>query len=619
MVVKFTDLQGEPCEVRIGSDQTSSSFVYASPQSFVVEEESSDDMSVPVRTQSGNINIIDVEDDWTALLPIDGGVKPVYFYRGGTCLWKGYVNSGTFGSPYLDIAPMVSIPVVCPLTMLDAVDFRPGLAIDTVEHFLNDIFSLGDHQTITLSYVITSQDATAITSLKMMGSTFYNIYSDRVPEPKYSCLDALREICTICGLTARWTGTTVILEGLPMTASDSPTPLTMPYADANQEQRYVPGWRKVTVKPSEDEIDVVFEMPDRSMVDTIVADAGNITFDDYDRGLSRPNDGVYIWIAGEYGGQYTEFSLSSQTLIIHAPNYNYSNYYSEVAVYDRYEAQDIANPQQGKGSFQWASVIYLTGAGGSLTNHEVCIEINTVQEFAMANGFIVISAGTVNAYETSNDAGSILCTLRVGDDYWAGESWVRYETPFSIPFKDGKIANNRELSSVWGDYEGYGIFVGNAGVSGPITLKIYDVSSIAHSNVVGLANLKMGFVRKEDYSINGERKFVSENGKKFLNMLEITPAFCSDNPTKTLSNVLLDANNAPVREITIGQEDKTPEQWLADNLATYGNKARHCLKLNMRGNLANVTDYSIGTANYHCFAASHDYAENSTTLNLIEI
>lgn len=619
MVVKFSDFSGNACEIRLGTDTTSQSYVYAAPDSFVVEEESGNDVSVPVRTQSGNINIIDVEDDWTALLPTDGGVMPVYFYRGATCVWKGYVNSGTFGSPYLAVAPRVSIPVVCPLTMLNAVDFRPSLAIDTIANFLSDIFLQGDFQTIQLSYVIASQDATAITSLKIMGSTFYDVDSEGNYNPKYSCLEALQRLCTICGLTARWNGISVVLEGLPLAASN-PTALTMPFSNDNQEQRILPGWRKVTVEPDEEEIDVVFDIPDRYIMNDVIADAGNITFNDYDQAKSDTANGVYIWIAGSFGGQNVSIELTSPSIVIEAPNLYPSNYGSSLEVFDRYKAEDPANPQTGKQSFQWTSVIDVWGAGNGSIQHEACIKISTVQEFAMSNGFLVFNAGILSAYETSNDVGALVCTLQVGDQYWAGESWVRYEMPFHIPYENGQIKNNRELSTVWGDYQGFGIFVGNVGISGTIVFTIYDVLRAPGLNPkVGLTNLKLEFVRKQDYSVNDDRKFIAENSAKFLNTKEVSTAYCSDNPSKTLSNVLLDANNVPVREIEIGQETITPEQWLADNLSDFGSTARHCLKLNMRGNLGNVADYSIGNKAYHCFAATHDYAEDSTTINLIEI
>ena len=439
--------------------------------------------------------------------------------------------------------------------------------------------------------------------------------------PKYSCLEALKLLCTVCGLTARWTGTQVILEGLPQTPATTPGAITQAFADANQEQRYIAGWRKVTVTPTEDEMEPVFEIPDSIIKNRFLANAGNITFADWtDNYTTVLTNDTYIWVAGEAGGQGAAVALSTPIMNVTADNLNYSNYGCKVEVYDRYQTDDIDHPSAGKHSFQWATVLRLFGPAAGIQN-EPCVSVQILPTLTFSEGFFVFSGGIVEAYERSQASGYIVCSLEVGGQYWNGQSWLQHEEPFHLPFENGQIKNNREVSSAWGDYDGFGIYVWEQ-MTGQVKFTVYGVyiqRTQSPNDVIGVTNLKLEFVRREDYTINGDRKYTAKNTSKFINTKEITTAFVSDNETKSLQNVMIDSQGKPVREITIGQETERPEQWIADKLAAFGAKSRHALKLNVRGHLANVSDYTVNGQSYHCFAASHDYAENSTTLNLIEI
>ena len=66
-------------------------------QPRMTQEDDSDDMFIPVRTQSGYIRVVDDGSvDWSEVLPTSAVSRPVTVVKGNAVVWQGFIQPRTF-------------------------------------------------------------------------------------------------------------------------------------------------------------------------------------------------------------------------------------------------------------------------------------------------------------------------------------------------------------------------------------------------------------------------------------------------------------------------------------------------------------------------------------------
>lgn len=174
-----------------------------------IQEEGEEDLFLPVRTQSGYINIIsDIMDLAKRIIPLSGGSRKVTVSRsvGGTGAynveWVGYVQPKMLSMKIWNGKTQIAIPIECPLSALKYRKFTSSTYKMSIARIL---------------YGLTTDFATCLfqsTYIGTMGSTDYTNYSWLAKKvypalftgKEYTRLDVLKSICTVFGWTARSMG-----------------------------------------------------------------------------------------------------------------------------------------------------------------------------------------------------------------------------------------------------------------------------------------------------------------------------------------------------------------------------------------------------------------------------
>lgn len=167
---------------------------------FVTQEEGDADLFVPVRTQSGSINI--VTDDVSVvrdIIPTDGGVRRVILYRNGTEVWRGYVQPQMLKMTLWRGPQEVSIPIECPLSALKYRSFNYfstrtvtiGEVLGTIlNNEFNDVIMQGD------MLFPSGSDYSRAWLWKRLNTSL-------LKKEGRTEFDAIEDICSLFGWTAR--------------------------------------------------------------------------------------------------------------------------------------------------------------------------------------------------------------------------------------------------------------------------------------------------------------------------------------------------------------------------------------------------------------------------------
>ena len=109
--ITFKSLRaGTTYVVNIGGGTGTAIPLKGGAQPFFTQEDESEDMYTPIRTQSGYIRIVDDgldangdAFDWKDLIPATDTARPVTLTAGGSTLWQGFMQAQDFGSQLYEI------------------------------------------------------------------------------------------------------------------------------------------------------------------------------------------------------------------------------------------------------------------------------------------------------------------------------------------------------------------------------------------------------------------------------------------------------------------------------------------------------------------------------------
>ena len=217
-----------PYVVNIGG--TNGTALTGGAQPFVTQEDDTEDVFTPVRTQSGYLRIVDSGSfDWKSLLPATDVAMPVTLTNGGTTLWQGFMQSQNFGSK-LYVGPQErEYPIQCALASIEGKDIVD--ATDYVTEMKNFAFYLKR----ILDYVYTvSSHILDFDNIYVQGGTYAQDALLKLIDPlalaeidvdentisaQYDMLEVMEDICRYWGWTARTSGRNLILTGVGFTDS----------------------------------------------------------------------------------------------------------------------------------------------------------------------------------------------------------------------------------------------------------------------------------------------------------------------------------------------------------------------------------------------------------------
>ena len=601
--VAFESKGGIGYEIEIGGFSSARTLT-GGDNPFETQEDDSDDMFEAVRLQSGYLRLLDADGGlmWR-VMPATATGHPVVLRRTDAgrerVMWRGYIKQDSYAGDLFAFPNVISVPVVCQLSVLEAYDAELTAGdVPNLAGLLYYILTRAGEWT----YVIcqgTDGFASWLTS-RVLASNFFERSSLMQVDWKYNCLELLEDICLFLGVTARTEGgnlwlcaadadvaadgwevvTMSELETLAAGGSVQPNTLSWDaydaddlFADTTSQALYVNGIRKASVEGDVNEVDVLMEMP-TEQVEAIMernpTTDGQVTRSDYggslhvfrrrlltetsvDDALARwswnVND-VYVLSEDVYSGRLAFKHSMAWSWYVRMP----SDSMSALTIVTHDAVWLVPGVLELAGSVQWQS--YSTSGDGSVTVRP-------------ANGTMDV---LVKCGDWYYDQGSTL-----------EDKWTMYETWNTIAIGDeqggttgaGSIISNRLWNSTGPNYSGHGFTIVFP-KAGRLEVRIRRIHLDGETDkTVYLGGLKVA-----------------------MHALDVagTPVRCTatngtDYRTSVSRDVIFTTAAGVYGKGTLMNEDctalglmeyrgvrKRPEQWVADRIARYGNGAREVLR-----------------------------------------
>ena len=200
-------------------------------QPFTTQEDDSDDMFTPIRTQTGYIRIVDdgkdangTAWDWKNILPATDTSRPVTLTDGnGNVHWQGFMQSQNFGGVLYGNPQEREFPVQCALTILEGTDINyQHTAIENFAYLLQRIVNAIDVESggTETDGVITANGSIHINNIYVQGGAdaqewlmkridwqnFVSEDGDGNLIARYNLYQCLEDMCRFWGWTARTHG-----------------------------------------------------------------------------------------------------------------------------------------------------------------------------------------------------------------------------------------------------------------------------------------------------------------------------------------------------------------------------------------------------------------------------
>ena len=643
---------------------------------FEVAEDNSDDMFIPIRTQSGYINIVDTGNvDWESIIPITSTSRPVTVTKDATVVWQGFLQPQTFEGELYGDPQERRLPVCCALSVLDRFDISPSYA-ETASFGEVIAYVLGFIPTLTVGHIyIAGGDVEGWIDKRIDWANLCETGDDDVVRGKLSAGKLLEEVCKFWGWTARCFGTDFYF-----TAADtqlSPAFMCFDIQDLTSVARQPEAVSWTTkaltgnIFASAQNEDLVLLGVHRTTVTADINRFGTVLTVD----LSK----YETWMDKNHSG-VSHLAISSD-----------KHYFSRTSAYAN--AEEVS---QGVGVMRWdmgncdleidvdmATQPYTAAGGlhefyyyeGQLADlHDLpftpllrverndwyasndafaCARIKSKHSMNFDHGVLVISGDTLvagvynNAYYNYNGACNLVCRLQIGDKYWNGTAWTTTRSSFAITAVGGKVwaqgsgevPSNRTLdlttfTSPYPNYNGHGVPIDGA-MSGVVTFEILNVASYGGSFFgggvpwCGFSSLGIQFLRATayaPYSDQGSKRYTG-TVRGFTEDKAVSVIFASDNGFAAGLGIILNEDRSYCQTVKIeeegGEYDEHPEQYLAERISLFGATTRRKLVIEVRDDVVSgITPghrVTLDGSTFYPVSLSHKFRDDITTIILLEI
>lgn len=636
--ITFVSLRaGTVYTVSIGGGSGTAIPLKGAAQPFVTQEDDTDDMFTPVRTQSGYIRIVDdgrdANDntfDWHDLMPKTGTERPVTLSHvdgGNTVIdWVGYMQAQNFSGVLYGGTQEREFPVQCQLAALEGFNVDQSVDIVNVGYLL---YSLLDNIGADKWRYVYFQGSDACDSWLLKKATMMNYATEGSGENTYSSLQAIQDICAFFGWTLRTHGNDLwftaaddavinwqferiqfndladIDHAQPVNVSWQSFGMT-DFVNTDNEESYAIGIRKVTIKADINSHNNILEIP-MSEIKPL--------FD------GKPVSQVSAGDKTTFIVQYWPTEYENNLLSIDC-------YWDQSYIMGRFTAFEVYEGDVSQ-KHNYNFTYELVCNGRNVPFNEYCFKLASKFPISFDNGMLTLN-GEVNMEGDLNDGsgnGYIYCALKVGNLWWDGSDWGGHTATFQIPIANNKIQDNRQLSGPYVAYTGFGIPISNMG--GLVEFRCLG----SHSNgttegeACGFQSLTFGFARLASLAPNNnatENTYTATNNSKFEDEKNIDLVWASDNGNAQGYGILMNPSGSYLTQLPYtassqgGQNDR-PEQHLADRIAAFHEESKPGLSVNL--DTDSIGDITPGcmSGTYYPIAIGHDWWNDTTILRLLEM
>lgn len=616
-------------------------------QPFETQEDDSDDWFLPIRTQSGYLNIVDTGKDndgnafeWQNLIPSSDTNRPVTLTDGqGNVKWRGFLQPQTFsGAKFVDVQ-IRSFPVACPLTVLNGVDAASNVSgVVTFAFLLNKIIEASGFD----AYYLVFQGSDPLYWLQK--KIDWGNFLDDDGQPQYTYYQLLENMCTFFGWTCRTDG-----EYMYFVCPDQPfTPDLISiqskdlleidrgitphyntlqwsvadidddvYASTENSVEILRGYRRAEVVASINPRDQIIDIPFNAIREDLAKNppASYIQVDDtyiFDTSGVPPETVYKNAVVQEKSSQDQEFNPARFTISM---------------TWDK--------PLNYLHNYQWNCYLTVNGTQGS-SHVDEWIRIKSKEYHNYSNGILYIS-GTINSQYGEGRFGA---KLRIGDKYWNGTAWTTAESIFLINFGvegdatatgDLPITDTRQRNDPYPSYNGIGIPVTEV-VGGEVVLDFYldYVHGVAtyESMSVNVKELTLGFVRRndyDDYSDASENTYFQNVGVQFTDVKSVNTIFASDRNNAFGIGIVMNRDGSYCDDLpynyTTGLIYQRAEENLLSRMCTRGGSIKKKETVTILSNMVHCTPtmwIETDDMTGYPVSVSHSWWDDTIKVNILQ-
>lgn len=636
--IPFASMNETSYEVRIyGAEGNSPITLQGGSNPINTEEDKTEEISYPLRTQSGYIRIVaEPGFDYSELLPEYNMSRFVELRQGNIIRWRGFLKAQNFNINYLDYRVSVNLPIIDPLTILDSVDFAPSIQQGRINlagilFYCFSILQIYEYSHVDSIY-IDNEDAwfgnNAWMRAVVSTMSFYNTDDEGNLTVKYSCKEVLTNMMTMLGMSLRMSGINVfitscfnhgktgsisldslktIADGTAITGMVTDVrELNFPsmFKGTNNYMKLLQGCRSAVVSCEQNLQDKSWGIPSDELADKYYA-------------TNTPVQTVVHPTSDLQGNLYT--LVNQQAIAYKNKDFIFRPYTGEYLLI--WEFQETSPNYTDMGPYyRWT--VGLEHSAGSNYHFYVKTKYPVYLKNCIIN--IVASGGIYrDGYiDTSGATQYIRMILKVGNwkyDHFYKKWSTDPQNNVAIAFTKGKQEDTRILNSKDANYEGYGAIVNATTLADTGQDYLFDFLEIEVTgttsnfvitglNISILPNVKSG----EDYSGKKEYKIDTQNifSKKISKNLIFLP-----------SNIETPVQNQVIGLYTSGGADYDPCQALVENLIAYGSKTHKLYHLELPKQNMTPTDV-IEDANgkkYSPISISRKWVDDKDEVILMEI
>lgn len=219
--ITFKSLRaGTTYVVNIGGGTGAAIPLKGGAQPFTTQEDGSDDLFTPVRTQSGYLRIVDDgldangnAFDWKDLVPETDTSRPVTLTAGGTTLWHGFMQAQDFGSLLYGNPQEREFPIQCPLSVTEGSDINyTQKEIRNFAYLLQQILSVIPSECRPSNIMVQGgADARTFLLKQIDWQNFSAEDENGGMTARFTMYQCLEDMCRYWGWTARTSGNTLWL------------------------------------------------------------------------------------------------------------------------------------------------------------------------------------------------------------------------------------------------------------------------------------------------------------------------------------------------------------------------------------------------------------------------
>lgn len=595
--VRFKTRTGKDGVVSIFTNDSVAEVVDLQPGNvpFETEEDNTEDLLAPVRTQSGYIRVID-NGDLSGLMPKGNKERYVEYTENDEVKWIGWMQPDTFTEPW-DSTPLeVELPIVSPLGVLGSeyLSQEVEMSVLPIANYILEIVEAAGFVYGGI-YIPKEFGNGAYNMPLLLEVSRYNFFTendaknkDDLGWMKYNaddCRTVLEEICKFFGWTACERGNMLYFvsrnvlkyqyvslsalirmsngtdpgNGDELTSKGYHLP-DMELAGSGHNRSLLQGKKKISVIANVNPVGEVVPVVNENELEYNTGINYEYKVNDvlhmYEEVKLYNGEGVNVTFAA---WDYNIDALKWEPMVYH-PIFPYFFVGAGFVEYDRYSPDDL----EGKTNYDFKSAVRLNNYDTSVqtmpTDEEAAdmglMWVKSQRVVKYTSGAFVLSGSTTLVDEYGNDepyeqaAGrDLYITFRIGDKYWNGSGWGTTKTRLriKIDYEGKKIKSTKTLDMPYNGADGYVMPI-NEMLSGEAELVVYAMVSASVSKLY-IDNLRVEYYgndEKQGANDDTTNKYAAFADKAYMEDVEIDVKMATSNN-----------NNAGYGIVSYGGEDIT--------------------------------------------------------------